>query len=275
MEEINERALMFVVKYYKEGALDTKKAIKAFKRMTTGKKSLNARTVVMWKCLATAASLLLLMGITFSLYLSIVGKPTVVATTTNTLTVALPDSTKVTLAPFSSIKYSERDFLKQERSVEFEGKALFRVMHNALHPFIVYGEIGNVKVLGTVFQVDAHLKSRMNVALISGKVLFSAKDGAKGIMLTKGMSAQLGRGDSIPHIIPSQNSNETTWATKLFKFDNAPIGEVLKQLSKYYNVKLSTNDSEKKVSGEFEALELNEMISILEDMLDIKIKVVQ
>lgn len=58
---------------------------------------------------------------------------------------------------------------------------------------------------------------------------------------------------------------------KVFKFDKEPIGKVLKKLSAYYGKSLSTTDSTKVLSGEIEATSCEDMVSIIESTLDIKI----
>ncbi len=70
--------------------------------------------------------------------------------------------------------------------------------------------------------------------------------------------------------IPDKVVNDSV---KVFKFNDEPVGKVLKELSSYYGKTLSTSDSTKVLSGEIEATSCEDMVSIIETTLDIKIKV--
>ena len=60
---------------------------------------------------------------------------------------------------------------------------------------------------------------------------------------------------------------------KVFKFNEEPVGNVLRELSNYYGKALSSADSTKKLSGEIEATSCEDAVSIIESTLDIKIVV--
>lgn len=269
MEKIDEKALDFVVKYYQEGKLDTLNAIKTFRHLI-GEKAV-VRPI--HRYIAIAASLLVLIGLAIGWYITMNDERTVLASANDIETYKLPDSTIITLAPHSSISFSYIGMKNGRRSVDFNGKAYFKVKHDKEHPFDVYGSISHVRVLGTVFQIDESAGNNSCVTLISGKVFFGSRNAENGVILTDGMTAKLGINDSVPNIVSSKNKNETVWVSKVFRFDDATITEVLNQLSKYYHVKLSASDKTKRVSGEFEAGELSNVISMLENMLDIRIVV--
>lgn len=61
--------------------------------------------------------------------------------------------------------------------------------------------------------------------------------------------------------------------TVILKYDNEPIGNVLKELSAYYGKQISTSDSTRRISGEIEAASMEEIIEILEVTLNISIEV--
>ena len=60
--------------------------------------------------------------------------------------------------------------------------------------------------------------------------------------------------------------------TDVFRFDHTPINEVLNELSRHYNTKLTTNDTTKSVSGEIEAAKVEDAIEVLETTLGVKIE---
>lgn len=61
--------------------------------------------------------------------------------------------------------------------------------------------------------------------------------------------------------------------TVILKYDNEPIGNVLKELSAYYGKQISTSDSTRRISGEIEAASMEEIVEILEVTLNISIEV--
>lgn len=60
--------------------------------------------------------------------------------------------------------------------------------------------------------------------------------------------------------------------TEVFRFDNTPINQVLNELSRHYNTKLTTNDTTKSVSGEIEAANVEDAIEVLETTLGVRIE---
>lgn len=61
-------------------------------------------------------------------------------------------------------------------------------------------------------------------------------------------------------------------SVKIFSYDNCPINKVLKDVSDYYGVHLSTNDSTKNVSGEIEMVSsVDEVVDMLERTMKITI----
>lgn len=80
------------------------------------------------------------------------------------------------------------------------------------------------------------------MCVVSGKVLFTAKGQDKGIILTKGMEATLADGEQMPVLSTTPNINQTAWATGVFTFDDTPLPIVLKELSDYYHVQLTSKD---------------------------------
>lgn len=95
-------------------------------------------------------------------------------TGTNALILTLSDSTVVTLAPHSTLRYPLH-FKEKERNVYLEGDAGFSVRRNTKAPFKVYVENMVTTVLGTVFNIKRTdtsltvdlLKGKLNVAIIN------------------------------------------------------------------------------------------------------------
>lgn len=260
MKEIQDKWLHFVLKHYQDGKLDTRKAIKKFKRNN----GFERKHYTVWYTAGIAASILLcvVLELTFN-------KSNHNLTAQDTIkTFILPDGTSVTLSPHSSLSYDPEDC----RTVEMTGKAFFKVKHDKAHPFNVTGSKARVTVLGTQFQITES-ESGSNVYVVCGKVKFSLKGKDNGIILTKGMKANLNNDAEIPQVVNAGSINQTAWATHRFIFDKTPLKVVLEELSSYHHITLSCSAAtDKTLSGNFQAGDIDEIIDIINNVLNVKIQ---
>ena len=90
------------------------------------------------------------------------------------MTYQLPDGSTFTFNGDGEVSYPKQ-FSKEERSVNFEGKAYFDVAKDAEHPFVIHCNGLDVEVLGTSFMLDAS-KEKHIVDLYSGQVRMTAVD---------------------------------------------------------------------------------------------------
>ncbi|MDO5526782.1 MAG: FecR domain-containing protein [Prevotella sp.] len=181
----------------------------------------------------------------------------------------------MTLAPHSSLTYSGDDC----RNVEMQGKIYFEVRHDEEHPFDVRGGAAHVRVLGTQFEVDDRASSASqsapsaSVFVTGGRVLFAAlhRD-SEGVILGKGMKAVLPRGAALPVLSEDADINEVAWATHKIHFSDAPMNEVLRVLGEYYGMRLTASDMSKRLTGDFDARNRQQVIQVIEETLGIEIK---
>lgn len=267
MKEIEKKCLDFVLRYYKFRRFDTNNAIRRFEERTT---QVRANYRLYWYSGVVAT---ILLCVAFSFYFYNMGAKddwTRLASGDSIETFLLPDSTVVTLSPKSTVTYQSSDF-RNKRHINMTGKVFFAVTKDAKHPFEVYGQLSRVTVLGTRFQVSES-SQESNVYVVSGKVLFAAKEQQEGVTLTEGMEATLTYGKQKPEVVAPGSINQTAWATKTFLFDNTPISEVLSELSAFYHIELTTDDTGKNLNGEFTTNSLDEIIDLIENVLQIKIR---
>ena len=91
------------------------------------------------------------------------------------LTVMLPDGSKITMEPRSSIKFTKH-LAGRERKVYLHGKAFFSVAKDPQRPFKVCTKEVITKVLGTSFTVSAFpWEKDVKVSVATGKVSVYAK----------------------------------------------------------------------------------------------------
>lgn len=90
---------------------------------------------------------------------------------------ALADGTRIKINSDSKLTFPHR-FMGEERRVRLEGEALFDVVKDKEHPFIVETAKGNVQVLGTLFDINVYPEedvvqttlSRVGLSLRGGDV---------------------------------------------------------------------------------------------------------
>lgn len=98
----------------------------------------------------------------------------------HTIHLTLSDGTRVWVNAGSRIKYPVQ-FAKRSRNVTVKGEAFFDVRHDG-RPFIVSTMLGDVKVLGTTFDVNAYRSNEVLTTLVSGRVQYTAQNGTKTIL---------------------------------------------------------------------------------------------
>ena len=262
MLDFEDKHLDFVLKHYQEGKFDTQKAINRFNE-AHGIVQKPRRRVLPWVSgVAAAAAAVILCVFLFrdnEQQIQLMADAQVQE-------FVLPDGSEVTLAPGSRLTYSE----KSPRNTALEGKAYFEVARDEAVPFEITSDGAFVRVLGTKFMVDAG-SSVKEVYVTEGKVLFAKSSDAEGVILTKDMQATLSESDAVPVVAMEPDVNSIAWQRGSFIFDKTPLRDVLETLSEYYKVSFVANDLSKQLSGEFDAEDLDLIISIIESALDVHI----
>jgi len=153
-----------------------------------------------------------------------------------TASVILPDSSVVILNSESSLTYPS-SFSDKERRVTLKGEAYFSVAKNKNKKFIV-NTAGNaqVKVYGTEFDVEAYPDMAVvNTTLVSGKVSF-AYPGQPEIVMSPGQKAVYDIQKKNVVLKTTFVEGDISWKDGYLIFRDTPFDDVLKSLSKRYNV---------------------------------------
>lgn len=149
----------------------------------------------------------------------------------------LPDKSVVWLNSGSTLRYPAR-FDKGKREVDLKGEAYFDVQANTKHPFYVNTPGGiSVYVYGTQFNVNAYDEdSTVETVLEEGSVNVIAPDKSEVVKLAPGERLIY---DKQTHQMEKMNVDvyeKTAWKDGKLIFRNASIEEVLKRLSRHFNV---------------------------------------
>ncbi len=270
-EDRFEERIRFVAKHYREGRFD---ADKAWKQMAASKGI--RRTIPFRRYLMAVASVvLLLVGIT-SIYFRNMNKPEwiLVSTTQGQIKdVYLPDSTLVSMAGNTELRYNAKGFGEERREVMMKGKALFKVEHDESRPFFVQTDMAEVKVLGTTFQVDKRDEA-IYVDVVEGKVRFTAGDNKeKEVILTAGMSAQYAKEMREIEVLTEENTNLLSWKTGMLYFQNTPLEKVIEDLTDHYHVNVRSRGTIRgeRLTATFNSLPLDQVLMIINQTLDVRL----
>lgn len=179
---------------------------------------------------------------------------------TNTITVPrggqfrllLSDGTKISLNASSSLTFPT-NFSGSERRVKLEGEAYFEVAKKIIKgtktervPFIVETDRQQLVVLGTTFNINAYPdENNVKTTLIEGSVQVSPSEQASPKILKPGQQSVLnGKNLSIHQIDVSQ---AVAWKQGDFTFDEMPLEEIMRQISRWYDVEVSYEDNMGKI----------------------------
>ncbi len=152
----------------------------------------------------------------------------------------LSDGTEVNLNYGSKIKYP-RDFTGNTREITLVGEAYFDVAHNPGKPFIVKTGRLNVTALGTEFNVQSYPGDNViSATLVEGKVVIDK-------ILSNEKIDRVGAMEPGQHVKYNKESEKITcskgnidkyiaWKNGKMVFDNEPITEAARELSRKFNV---------------------------------------
>ncbi len=162
--------------------------------------------------------------------------------------VTLDDGSLVHLNYDTHLIYPEK-FGRGDRNVILDGEAYFIVAKDRSRPFVVHTQNGDIKVLGTEFNVNtndgADGTSQTTVVLVKGSVSITPT-GRKEQIVKPGQQCQfsaqnlnLSDVDVAPYI---------AWNTGEFAFSDAPLELILATMSHWYHVDIEfKNDTARKI----------------------------
>ena len=157
-----------------------------------------------------------------------------------TTTVVLPDSTRVCLNSESTLRYPSR-FTGDFRQVELVGEAYFDVTPDKKKRFVVDTECrSKIEVYGTSFNVEAYPEDgKVATTLIEGSVgfIYEDKEGRmKKVNLQPLQKIAYEWEEGNVRLYSTSGETETAWKDGKIIFNNTPMDEILRMLSKRFHV---------------------------------------
>jgi transmembrane sensor len=171
--------------------------------------------------------------------------PTVIATArAERLSVRLPDSTLVMLAPETRLEVVP-GFGKLERRIRLEGAAVFTVTHDAARPFAVETRRAVTRDLGTRFLVRSYpTDSVTDVVVAEGLVAVRQARGTDSLVVRRG---ELGRVEPDGRLAVTRGvglDRYFGWTEGRLVFDNTPLSEVAEQVGRWYGVEVQVSGAD-------------------------------
>lgn len=146
----------------------------------------------------------------------------------------LQDGTKVWINSASELKFPVV-FIGNNREVFVEGEAYFEVAEDKAHPFIVHAGEAAIRVLGTKFNVAAYPEDKkVTATLTAGKVRVEGL--GQEMALEPGFQAVLDVQEGTMAKQPVDTAMYVSWTRGIWEYQNMPLSEIAKQLSRWYDV---------------------------------------
>lgn len=207
--------------------VDTDAAWRKVNARITG--SSRGRVIPLRRWLAVAA---VLTGLVFAVRWFFTPPREVFASDRGYRSVRLADSSAVVLSPGTRLAA----VMRTERDVQLTGEAYFAVQRDVSHPFVIHTTDVDVTVLGTEFTVSAYDTARaVQVRVREGRVQVVA--GPDTLVLAAGEHARFDRQRHVLERAPAPPME--VWGERILQFENAPLGDVMRQLERLYTVHIA------------------------------------
>ncbi len=193
------------------------------------------------------------------------------------VSLTLSDGSKVWLNSESSLRYPTA-FTNKERMVEITGEAYFEVTKNKLKPFRVsVAGKGMVEVLGTHFNINSYGdEANTRITLLEGSIKVTVPNANSASennerVIGPGQQAMYTNTGNSPAVITVKNKVDLdaviAWKNGYFNFDDVDLYHVMRQLSRWYNIRVKYEGKlqPREFGGEMQRdLNLSEVLKLLE-----------
>ena len=185
----------------------------------------------------------------------------------------LDDGTQVWVNADSRLRYPVQ-FVGEERKVFLEGEAYFVVAKES-KPFVVSTSRGDIRVLGTTFNVKSYnSEPEMQATLVEGKVLVA--QGQREMELVPGEQGTVSAsGEMAKRAVDVDEF--VGWRKGIYVFKKQPLEDIMRDLSRWYGVSVFfQNEGLKQVSftGNLKRYDnINEFLDVLQRTGDVKYRI--
>lgn len=185
--------------------------------------------------------------------------------------VALPDGSLMDLNSRSVVAVH---YEKDRRAIELkQGEAMFSVEHDTSRPFVVQAGAGQVTVTGTRFDVRRD-DDQTRVVVESGTVKVQGHAAQPVVTLTAGMSTAVDSQGAVAVAYPVNPQELTAWRTGKLIFNNASLGEVAREVSRYREkpLRVSASASDLRLTSVFKSNDTDALLKALPHILPVALR---
>ena len=146
----------------------------------------------------------------------------------------LPDGTRIYLNAGTTLRYPDH-FAGDAREIFLSGEAYLEVARDTTRPFIVRTDDMDVRVLGTVFNVNAYPESsHVRTTLVEGKV--ETRCGGERIVMKPGMQVAYDKATRQADYFPVDVRHFISWKDGYYDFRDMTLGELMQIFTRWYDV---------------------------------------
>lgn len=146
----------------------------------------------------------------------------------------LSDSTKVWLNSASELRFPVHFAGQGTREVYLKGEAFFDVTKtNGAVPFVVRLSGGDIKVYGTRFLVKNYAGEPLSAVLTRGCIGFTSSQGRDVLLSPSDRLEVSGENMRIEQV---DTTLYMSWINQMFVFEGQPLEEIMKTLSRWYDM---------------------------------------
>jgi len=188
-------------------------------------------------------------------------------------TISLSDGSVVKLNANSSIKFSESWKNSNVREVWLQGEAYFDIKDDVTEkPFIVHSSKGDIKVLGTSFNVN-NRRELLNVVLLEGKVQLEIPN-HQPISMKAGDIVQVNEKGLIDR--PEMDSESlVAWKEEKMTFKAVPIEKIIQRFKDEFDIDVQVKEEsvlKRKVTASISKNNPELLLEALSQIYDLKIQ---
>lgn len=203
-----------------------------------------------WNWFMRAVAVIILIGVGACLYLLIpraYGTQNLISLYSDSgssVRVVLPDKSVVTLNADTYLSYPP-NYGKTSRDLFLNGEAYIQAATNPEVPMVVHTSGLDVTVVGTTFNVRNYQDdSQAVVELEQGKVMLTTFSDT--CTMAPGDRAEFMKRDGILTLRNGGIKHDSDWKSSIIRFENTPLSDIARTLSRHYKVEVAVSDSKLK-----------------------------
>ncbi|MBW4796073.1 FecR family protein [Pseudomonas tolaasii] len=186
--------------------------------------------------------------------------------------VALPDGSVMDLNSRSIVAVH---YEKGRRGVELkQGEAMFSVEHDTSRPFVVAAGAGQVTVTGTRFDVRRD-DDQTRVVVEAGTVKVQGRAADQSVTLTAGRGTHVDALGQVAAAYAVNTDELTAWRSGKLVFNNASLGEVAREVSRYREQPLRVSSAavrDLRLTSVFKANDTDALLKALPHILPVAVR---